>query len=83
MLDKNRNSLIEIEGTFTDGVTMEYEIEEDEKIIGIYGVYNYQPYIVGLSFILWSSKPNYTTENEDTIWKFNITFLTFILSNTI
>ena len=65
--DKTRRAIMDVQGTFTDGITHEYELEEDEKIIGVYGIYNYQPYIVGLGFILWTPKPSYTTEADDTI----------------
>lgn len=36
---------------------MTYELGEGEKIIGCYGIYNYQPYVVGFGFILWTPKP--------------------------
>ena len=64
LYDKDTNPIIEIEGTFVEGETMTYELEEDEKIIGCYGIYNYQPYVVGLGFILWTPKPKYDTDTN-------------------
>ena len=63
LFDKETNPLLEIEGTFAEGETVTYELEEDEKIIGCYGIYNYQPYVVGLGFILWTPKPQYESDN--------------------
>lgn len=62
LFDKDMAPILEIEGTFLDGETQMYELGEDEKIIGIYGVYNYQPYIVGLGFVLWTPKPAFDTD---------------------
>ena len=64
LYDKDTQPIVEIEGTFVEGETMTYELGEEEKIIGIYGIYNYQPYIVGLGFILWTPKPAYDTDNQ-------------------
>ena len=41
LYDKDMGPIVEIEGTFVEGETTTYELGEDEKIIGIYGIYNY------------------------------------------
>lgn len=41
LFDKDKGPLMEIEGTFVEGETVLYELEEGEKIIGCYGIYNY------------------------------------------
>lgn len=53
LLDKDMQPLVEVEGTFQEGETVTYELEAGEKIIGCYGIYNYQPYVVGFGFITW------------------------------
>ena len=63
MYDKDMQPFFEIEGTFTEGETTTFELHPGEQIIGVYGVFNYQPYVVGLGFILWSPKLGYETEN--------------------
>ena len=64
LFDKNSNPILEIEGTFVEGETMTYELAEGEKIIGIYGIYNYQPYVVGFGFIIWTPKKKFDTDNN-------------------
>lgn len=39
--DKDMAPVMEIEGTFVEGETNTYELGENEKIIGCYGIYNY------------------------------------------
>ena len=63
--DKYNKPLVEIEGTFVEGETVTYELQEGEKIIGCYGVYNYQPYVVGFGFIVWTPKTKYDTDNNN------------------
>ena len=41
LYDKDMKPLVDIEGTFVEGETMTYELGENEKIIGCYGIYNY------------------------------------------
>ena len=41
MYDKDMQPFFEIEGTFTEGETRTFELEEGEQIIGVYGIYNY------------------------------------------
>lgn len=56
-LDHKQKPFFEIEGSFTDGETVTQVLEDSEQVVGVYGIYNYQPYVVGLGFILWS--PNW------------------------
>ena len=41
LYDKDMKPLVDIEGTFAEGETTQYELGENEKIIGCYGIYNY------------------------------------------
>ena len=41
LINKDNEPVIDIQGTFVQGETQTYELEEDEKIIGCYGIYNY------------------------------------------
>ena len=41
MYDKNMQAFFEIEGTFKEGESRTFELEDGEKIIGVYGIYNY------------------------------------------
>ena len=75
LYDKDMGQILEIEGTFVEGETMIHELGEDEKIIGVYGIYNYQPYIVGLGFILWSPKPAFDTDIAWVHWYILLFFL--------
>lgn len=65
LFDKNNNPILEIEGTFVEGETVTYELAEGEKIIGVYGIYNYQPYVVGFGFVIWTPKKKYDTDKND------------------
>lgn len=40
-LDEKHYSFFEIEGSFTDGETETHTLEDNEIIVGAYGIYNY------------------------------------------
>lgn len=41
LFDAKMRSLVRLEGSFTTGQTTTYELQDDEQIVGCYGVYNY------------------------------------------
>jgi len=41
MLDGDKKSLLQIEGSFSKGKVACHELQEDEEIIGCYGIFNY------------------------------------------
>jgi len=63
-LDQEKKAVLQIEGSFNKGKTQIHELQEDEEVIGCYGIFNYQPYVVGLGLILWKPAVNYTTDEE-------------------
>ena len=62
-LDQDKKPALQIEGSFNKGNTQVHELQEDEEVIGCYGIFNYQPYVVGLGLILWKPAVNYTTDD--------------------
>jgi hypothetical protein len=64
LFDAKMRLLAKLEGSFNTGQTSTYELNDEEIIVGCYGVYNYQPYIVGLGLITWTpANQNYSTDN--------------------
>ena len=64
LYDKDMRPIIEVEGTFQEGETVTHELDEGERIVGCYGIYNYQPYVVGFGFIIWSPKPHQDSPSD-------------------